>query len=211
MKEKIEFFYKQIEGLKGKGGAKIEEVTQFTFQEKTPSANVGNFTVMNGRFLHFEEKFLTNDNFTEKSTFRKVGDGFLLELESKTLLIIEIKTNIGFMTYKNLLQQLTASAIKALVNLSLTESPQSIHLQLFIIGKWKDESAEDKTNELEMGEMNEHELLYYSYQKMRKKGYFIFPNFPHFSHLSENLCDLYKKKGIKLQYFPNNSTYNFHP
>ncbi len=201
MKKQIEFFYKKA--------IETEENTVF-FSEKdsrnNPHTIEGNFNVFGGNFLRFSKTFIEQGTFNPDSTLTYQDDGIALETNSKTLILVEIKTTIGFQTYQKILKQLCASYLKTLLKLSLIESPQHIDIQFFIIGNWHKKDIEEET--LALDEPNEQEQIYLSFWKLKRNGVVVFPQFPHFAYLSNNLAPAYKKEKVKIWYYPPNSTHN---
>lgn len=199
MKQQIEFFYENVVEKEGR---------EILFIDTESTKNVGNFTIKGGNFLQFSQSFFGNRNFSSKSTLTKKCDGVAIEMDSKTLLVIEIKTTIGYRTYKGILQQLCASYLKTLQYLSIIENIENIDIQFFIIGNWEND-IEDKIGDYKSGELGEEENIFHSYQKLIRKSYFIFPKMPHFSFLANNIAELYHKTEIKIWFYTPNSTHIF--
>lgn len=205
MKKQIEFFYKNPIAL---------ESTEIEFVDLDKTAtqnhkNLGHLKIIGGDFLLFERQFIETGAFNPLSSLNANNDGIALEINDKALIVVEIKTTIGFQTYQKILQQLCASYLKTLLKLSFISSPQKIEIQFFIIGNWHEKDIEGETIALDEGKTAQDNLMYISFWKLKKEGVFIFPKLPHIPDLVENLAEEYKKEQVKVWYYPPNSTHNF--
>jgi hypothetical protein len=208
MKDLIDFFYI------GKNGSFVEEVTnELIFKEDDRRAtqthkSLGNLTIKNGTFIKLNPTFIESAKFTPKSTLQKKGDGIAFEQQSKTLLLVEIKTSLGEDTYRGLIHQLSASLVKILQNISLFQDINEINIQLFITGIMKEDTDEESTFAYKEGE-NEDEIISHSYLQLKRKGHFVFNIFPCFAFLGNKLHQSYKKQNVKIFYYKPDSTHIF--
>lgn len=195
MKDKIKFFY----------GIDLSEINTLLVKDKEAERDgkePGNIQVESkDLFWEIPLALLEKIRFDETKSkhLKKVCDSILFEPAKRKLILIEIKTNISFDTYrKKTIYQFQASYFKMCAACALFAEIRTWDLELWLVGNMAT-SIEEETMGSKESDINSNEKVYFSYQKLQKHRIAQI-NLPVYPFFRDKILPLYHQNKVNIRH-----------
>lgn len=195
MKDKIKFFY----------GIDLPEINTLLVRDREAERDgnePGNIQVESkDLFWEIPLALLEKIRFDETKSkhLKKVCDSILFDPCKRKLILIEIKTNISFDTYrKKTIYQFQASYFKMCVVCALFAEIGAWELELWLVGNMAT-SIEEETMGSKESDINSNEKVYFSYQKLQKHRIAQI-NLPVYPFFRDKILPLYHQNKVNIRH-----------